>query len=92
MTLAEFFTRFRDDQEIGNNLTDKTLEFYYDNGQDVGRVVQNRRTTISQPELLDPEHAAAARDWCARHRRERESHPACLAEASGRRQATGRMP
>lgn len=52
MKLADFFRRFRDDQEIGRDTTDEKLEVYYDNGQAVGRIVQNRRTTHAKAELL----------------------------------------
>jgi hypothetical protein len=41
MKAAEFFTRFRDDREIGRDITDATLQVYYDNGRDIGRCVQN---------------------------------------------------
>jgi hypothetical protein len=66
MKLAAFFQRFRDDQEIGRDITDRTLEVYYDNGTDVGRVVQDRRSTRSHAELLDPDSAVTARHWCKR--------------------------
>ena len=68
MKLADFFQRFRDDQEIGRDFTDAKLEVYYDNGQDVGRTVQDRRSGLAEPEILDEENAAAARDWCRRQR------------------------
>jgi hypothetical protein len=68
LTAPEFFTRFRDDQEIGRDITDTKLEVYYDNGHAVGRVVQDRGSTRSHAELLHGEHADAARDWCRRQR------------------------
>ncbi len=61
MKVADFFQRFRDDQEIGRDITDTNLEIYYDNGQDVGRIVQDRRSTHSQADLLDEENAVTAR-------------------------------
>ena len=70
MTAADFFTRFRDDQEIGRDITDTKLEVYYDNGQDIGRWVQNRRMTLSQYDLIPDDHAAAAKDWCKRLRQQ----------------------
>jgi hypothetical protein len=74
MKLADFFRQFRDDQEIGRDITDERLEVYYDNGQAVGRVVQDGRSTRSHAELLDREHADTARDWCRRQRGKASSH------------------
>ena len=71
-TLTDFFTRFRDDQEIGRDITDQRLEVYYDNGQEVGRVVQDRRSTRSQAELLDADNAGMARHWFERMKRTAE--------------------
>jgi hypothetical protein len=70
MKLAEFFQRFRDDQEIGRTITDDKLDVYYDNGQDVGRWVQDRRSQRSEAELLDDENAVTARHWYDRTRRQ----------------------
>lgn len=52
MKLAHFFQRFRDNQEIGRTPTDHTLDVYYDNGQDVGRIVQDRPSTRCVAETL----------------------------------------
>lgn len=68
MTAADFFTRFADDQEIGRDITADRMDVYYDNGQHVGHVVQNRRTMLSQYDLIPDDHIAAAKDWCTRLR------------------------
>jgi hypothetical protein len=86
MTKDEFARSFRDDHEIGRDITDTTLTVYYDNGEHVARIVENRRTTRRHAERLDPESAAAARDWCARqHRQEPDSLPAAPAGRNRRR-------
>jgi hypothetical protein len=68
MKLADFFQRFRDEQEIGRDSTDERLEVYYDNGQDVGRVVEHRPSTRCVADILTPDSAAIARHWCERMR------------------------
>ena len=68
MNTAQFFQRFRDDQEIGRDHTDATLEVYFDNGTDVGRIVEHRPTTRCQSEILTPDNAAVARHWFERLR------------------------
>ncbi len=42
---------------------------YYDIGQAVGRVIQDRRSTRSHAGLLDAEHTDAVRDWCVGYAR-----------------------
>ena len=75
MNLADFFHRFRDDQEIGRDSTGHRFEVCYDNGQDVGRILQNRRTFPSHAELLYPDNGAAARHSCIHHRQGERSTP-----------------
>jgi hypothetical protein len=64
----DFFQRFRDDQEIGRDITEESLDIYFDNALHVGPIVQNRRNTASQAELLDPDYATTVRDCCNHHR------------------------
>ena len=71
MKLPDFFQRCRHNQEIGRTPTDNTLEVYYDNGQDVGRIVQDRPSTRCVAEILTPDNAAIARHWCERMRRQK---------------------
>jgi hypothetical protein len=68
ITRTEFQTRFADDQEIGRDITADRLEVYYDNGQHVGRWLEDRRTTQGNGELIADDHIAAAKDWCKRLR------------------------
>jgi hypothetical protein len=70
MARTEFLQRFSDDQEIGRECTDARLEVYYDNGQHVGRWLENRRTTQGHGELIPEEHAATARHWSQRLRQQ----------------------
>jgi hypothetical protein len=66
MTRTEFLKRFADDQEIGRDITATHVAVYYDNGQNVGRWIEDRRTTQGYGEPIDREHAEAARHWCKR--------------------------
>jgi hypothetical protein len=75
MTLADFFQRFRDNQEIGRDSTAERLAVYYDNGQDVGRVVEHRPSTRCVAEILTPENALIARHWCDRTRSQKGERP-----------------
>jgi hypothetical protein len=81
ITASEFARSFRDDHEMGRDITDTTLTAYFENGQHVARIVEDRRSTRSHPERLDPEDAAAARHWFARLRRQEQDS---LAAATGR--------
>lgn len=75
MTRTTFATLFSDDQEIGREATGTRLEIYYDNGERVGRWVEHRPSTRGHGELIDREHADAAKDWCKRLRQQ-ETHAA----------------
>jgi hypothetical protein len=68
MRLTDFVSHFRDDQEIGRDSTYHTLEVYYDNGTDVGRIVEVRPSTRCQADLLTPDNADIARQWAKRPR------------------------
>jgi hypothetical protein len=66
MSWAEFAKRFHHGQEIGRDVTGEELRVFYDDGERVGCVRQNRRTTTSTLEILSDEDAACAREWCRR--------------------------
>ena len=63
MDYGAFVRRFREDQEIGRDLTDDELVVYCDNGTDVGAWRVNRRTTCGRGEILSPDNAEMARCW-----------------------------
>jgi hypothetical protein len=75
MTYRELLQRFTEAQEIGRELSDTQLTIYFDNGEHVGRWLENRRTTQGYGELIPDEHAATARHWCRRLRqKERDAN------------------
>jgi hypothetical protein len=54
-------------REIGRDITDSRLEVYYDNGKEVGRVVEDRPSTQCHAEIFTPSEAHIARHSC-KHR------------------------
>jgi hypothetical protein len=66
MDYGEFTRRFREDREIGRDVTDTHLLVFRDNGSEVGLWRQDRATTQGTGEVLSPRDADMARHWCRR--------------------------
>ncbi len=70
MDYGSFTKRFREDQEIGRDITDTEVAVYRDNGTEVGVWRKNRATTIGKGEVLVPDATHMARYWFSRQRSE----------------------
>ena len=68
MDYLEFTRRFREDQEIGRDITDTHLNVLFDNSSAVGVWREDRRTTRGTGEVLDPDNSAMARYWYGREK------------------------
>ena len=68
MDYGTFTRRFREEQEIGRDITNHELAVYRDNGAEVGVWREDRRTTQGNGEVLSPDDTHMARYWFAQKR------------------------
>lgn len=63
MDYGTFTRRFREEQEMGRDVTETELSVYRDNGSEVGVWREHRASTCGRGEVLSPEDAQLARYW-----------------------------